>query len=107
MLEHPGTTHPRLPSLTHLSGWLLCLVPSWFGGPCEESEHTKDSRRRTSRNEPDHDPGVGFLRCLSYQSANRIRSFSRPGQPCPAPFLTTSVVSTPAFFSFSDKLGLL
>ena len=39
--------------------------------------------------------------CWSNQSAMMVMSLSRSGQPCDAPFLTTSLPSTPACFSLS------
>ncbi len=44
---------------------------------------------------------LAFFRYLSNQEIMRLSSLSIPSQPCPAPFLTTSSVSIPAFLSFS------
>src|SRR5262249_11002840 len=47
------------------------------------------------------EPSFRALRCPSNQSAMVDMSFHRSGQPWAAPFLTTSLVSTPADFSLS------
>ena len=48
---------------------------------------------------------AGLPRYRSNQSASWEISFSMPSQPCPAPFLTTSFVSTPTLFIFLTNVS--